>query len=348
MLKTTLLKTRTRSGVRVRGWVGVGLCGLLMVGCGAQVPAKPSASAPLAAQAAVNAVSVMPLGDSITVGYNDLAGGYRRELFQKLSADGLAVDFVGSQNQGPADLRDKDHEGHSGWRIDQIAAQMNGWANTYQPQYVLLMIGTNDIGQNNDLPGAPGRLSALLDQITNKLPGSQVLVATLTLRTDGKDDQVVQFNNALRATVQAKLSAGRKVKLVEMHSALNGNDLPDGLHPSASGYTKMANTWYAALRPLLSNAASVPLPTNQNVQIVNKASNKCLDVYGGPSATGDNVPLVQWDCLGRDQTNQLFKFVPVSSGYYNIQAQHSGKILAVTQARQDNFAPVAQWQLFPE
>jgi len=86
---------------------------------------------------------------------------------------GYKVDFVGSQSNGPASLGDHDHEGHPGWRIDQIDANIVGWLNTYQPHTVLLHIGTNDIGQNYDVPGAPARLSALIDHITATAPAAQ-------------------------------------------------------------------------------------------------------------------------------------------------------------------------------
>ena len=42
----------------------------------------------------------MPLGDSLTDGYN-IPGGYRIELVSRLDADDLDVDFVGSLRNGP-------------------------------------------------------------------------------------------------------------------------------------------------------------------------------------------------------------------------------------------------------
>src|SRR5215472_7541686 len=92
-------------------------------------------------------VKVMPLGDSITDGFV-VPGGYRNGLWQRFTAAGYKVDFVGSLSNGPASLGDHDHEGHSGWRIDQIDANIVGWLNTQQPHTVLLHIGTNDVLQN--------------------------------------------------------------------------------------------------------------------------------------------------------------------------------------------------------
>src|SRR3954467_9425876 len=99
-------------------------------------------------------VRVMPLGDSITEG-TQVPGGYRIGLWQRLAAGGYRIDFVGSQANGPAALGDHDHEGHPGWRIDQIDANITGWLATTTARTVLLHIGTNDVLQNYNLSTAP-------------------------------------------------------------------------------------------------------------------------------------------------------------------------------------------------
>ena len=114
-------------------------------------------------------VRVMPLGDSITDGFN-VPGGYRINLWQRMANGGHTVDFVGSGFNGPASLGDHDHEGHSGWRIDQLDANIVQWLRNSNPRTVLLHIGTNDVNQNFDLPNAPARLSALIDKIRANAP----------------------------------------------------------------------------------------------------------------------------------------------------------------------------------
>src|ERR1051326_5652104 len=103
-------------------------------------------------------VKGMPLGDSITDGYT-VPGGYRIGLWERFGPGKSTVDLVGAQSNGPARLGDHDHEGHSGWRIDQIDANVVGWLNSYQPHTVLLHIGTNDILQNYYIANAPNLLS---------------------------------------------------------------------------------------------------------------------------------------------------------------------------------------------
>ena len=193
----------------------------------------------------------MPLGDSITDGYN-IPGGYRIELEDLLAEDRRSVDFVGSRSNGPASLADREHEGHSGWRIDEIAANVDGWLEAQQPDVVLLMIGTNDILQTYDLAGAPRRLSELIDRITTAVPSATVLVSTLTpLGNAEQDERVRSFNAAIPAIVNGKVAGGKDVELVDMYPALTTGDLADGVHPSSAGYDTMATVWRSALSSVL-------------------------------------------------------------------------------------------------
>ncbi|WP_422769707.1 GDSL-type esterase/lipase family protein [Plantactinospora sp. WMMC1484] len=209
-------------------------------------------------------VRVLPLGDSITDGFN-VPGGYRIDLWQKVVAGGYTVDFVGSQANGPASLGDRDHEGHSGWRIDQIDANIVSWLTTFQPQTILLHIGTNDVFQNRDLPNAPNRLAALIDRITTTAPNAKLFVATIVPAGSASTDaQVRSFNAAIPQIVQTRANAGRQVYLVNMYSALTAADLADGIHPNATGYSKMATTWYNALLAVpssLTDGGTTPTPT---------------------------------------------------------------------------------------
>jgi lysophospholipase L1-like esterase len=210
-------------------------------------------------------VRVMPLGDSITDGFT-VPGGYRIGLWQRLVSGGYRVDFVGSQFNGPAGLGDHDHEGHSGWRIDQIDANIVTWLRTTTPHTVLLHIGTNDVLQNFDLAAAPARLSTLIDHITATVPTAEVFVATIIpLSSSSAEAAARTFNAAIPGIVQGKVNAGRHVHLVDLHAALTTADLADGVHPNATGYDKMAATWFAALRSVSGSigtpGGTTPTPT---------------------------------------------------------------------------------------
>ena len=225
-------------------------------------------------------VRVMPLGDSITEG-TQVPGGYRIGLWQRFTTNGYRVDFVGSQFNGPASLGDHDHEGHPGWRIDQIDANIVGWLQTFTPHTVLLHIGTNDVLQNFNLSTAPNRLSTLLDHITNTAPTAEVFVAQITPLANATQDAAARnFNSAIPGIVQSKVNAGRHVHLVDMHSALTTADLTDGIHPTAGGYDKMAATWFNALRSVpgsIGNQTTVNLLTNGNIE----SGTSGWSVFGG-------------------------------------------------------------------
>jgi len=209
--------------------------------------AVTAATVPEAALAESNGgVKVMPLGDSITDGIQT-PGGYRIGLWQSFTSAGTKVDFVGSLSNGPSNLGDHDHEGHSGWRIDQIDANIVGWLHTYNPRTILLHIGTNDVIQNVNLSGAPSRLGTLLDHITSTVPNAEVFVAQL-IPLSYNDSAIRTFNSAVPGVLQPRVAAGKHLHLVDMHSALTTSDLTDGTHPTANGYNKMAATWLNALK----------------------------------------------------------------------------------------------------
>lgn len=190
------------------------------------------------------AVKVMPLGDSITAGAGSPThSSYRADLYHRLTAAGMNVDFVGSQASGVGP--DPDNEGHSGWTIAQIAEQADNWLATYQPDVVLLHIGTNDVTRGPvGVPAAPARLAALIDQIHADAPAAHIFVAKIIgSRTPARQTQIAAYNAAIPAIVAG---SGPLVHLVDQ-SALNGLDLHDSLHPNEVGYAKMAYRWYTAM-----------------------------------------------------------------------------------------------------
>ncbi len=186
---------------------------------------------------------IMPLGDSNTHG-NNVPGGYRTNL-KTLLPD---INLVGTLQNGPAGLTDRDHEGHPGWRIDEIHANMMPWLKVHQPDQVLLLAGTNDIRLNYNLAQAPNRLSNLIQAITTELPDTDILVASLIPIQDSSMQQQVEiFNQAIPGVVQNLRDQGKKVHYVDMHTVLTSADLADNYHPTAEGYDAMGQKWAEAI-----------------------------------------------------------------------------------------------------
>ncbi|WP_326559923.1 ricin-type beta-trefoil lectin domain protein [Micromonospora sp. NBC_01796] len=279
---------------------GLGLALTTGIALAQAVPAQATtAQAPPVTLAESNGgVRIMPLGDSITDGFN-VPGGYRINLWQRFVASGYTVDFVGSGFNGPASLGDHDHEGHSGWRIDQLDANIVAWLQATNPRTVLLHIGTNDMNQNYDVANAPARLSALIDKIRANAPSVELFVATITPETNPTLQARVQAYNATIPGIVAQ--KGPQTHLVDMFSALTTADLADGVHPNAAGYDKMAARWFTALQsvPASLTPPGVP-PVGSAVSLVNPQSGRCLDVSGVSTVAGAQVHI--WDCHGG--TNQ--------------------------------------------
>jgi lysophospholipase L1-like esterase len=160
----------------------------------------------------------MPLGDSITLGVN---GGYRNELFNSLTAAGCGVNYVGSQSDPYAVIADHDHEGHPGFTISDISSSVDSWLATSQPDYVLLMIGTNDIAWWSAETAAQisDRHALLVDKILADRPNAWVIVATFPPITSA----IIQPNNVDRAQLGHDLNTEIKIRMVAKQAAGKGD-----------------------------------------------------------------------------------------------------------------------------
>ena len=203
---------------------------------------------------------IMPLGDSITAGqhsFQPYPGAYRIQMWDRYQGDGLSLDFVGSQSNGPSQLGDKDHEGRPGWNINKIRNLVNDSTQqllqTHRPDVVLLMIGANDINNSRTLTQMRTDLSNLIDSITQKSPDAYLVVSSLTpmdpaVKGEGKAQKVKDFNALLPDLVNQKVAQGKNVHLVNAGGSLSLSDmLSDGLHPTAAGYHRLGDAWYDSL-----------------------------------------------------------------------------------------------------
>ena len=194
-------------------------------------------------------LKIMPLGDSITYGDGDPGhGGYRTLLGTLLTGDGYQVDFVGSQQSGEGVTSDTDNEGHPGWRIPNIknGIDSEGWLETYQPDIILLHIGSNDLRYGNEVY-APDNLSALLDDILVRLPETHIIVAQIIPTRWGSDSNHRLYNDAIPGIVASK---GEHVSMVDMRNILSKSDFMTLYHPNIDGYDKMAYAWKTAILAL--------------------------------------------------------------------------------------------------
>lgn len=201
-------------------------------------------------------IRILPLGDSLTLGFGSAAEGtgsepgYRLRLRQRLLEAGHDIDFVGSQQNGPAALPDRDHEGHNGFAVPQIAELALQALDDYQPDIVLLMAGTNDqitlFPPSQPPADAAADLEDLLTAIDARAPGIQIVLAQLIPLTLN-DAGVTEYNALLPAIVERRTAAGSHVRLVDMYAIGTERLSSDGIHPTQAGYDMMADIWYPAV-----------------------------------------------------------------------------------------------------
>ena len=101
-----------------------------------------------------------------------------------LRAAGHDIDFVGSQtrNHWGAPLNsdfDLDHEGHWGWRADEILAELDGWLKKNTPDVVLLHIGTNDLGHGEDIPAIAEEIGQIIGRLRQHNGSVTILLAKI-------------------------------------------------------------------------------------------------------------------------------------------------------------------------
>ena len=187
---------------------------------------------------------ILPLGASIVFGQTSPDGnGFRYGLRNQLVYSGNPVNMIGSVHAGA--MADNDCEGWPGYIITQVAAQAE-LSIPSQPNLVLLHVGTNDAVQGIDIQNAAARLGTLIDRLFAAIPGVTVIASTLLPNANSATQaNAAIYNSQIPAMIKTRQAAGRKLTYVDFSSSYwSLTDIgPDGTHPTAGGYIKMAEVW---------------------------------------------------------------------------------------------------------
>jgi acyl-CoA thioesterase I len=212
-------------------------------------------------------IHILPLGDSITQGgRNDRAEyTYRYPLFYMLKDAGYAVEFVGSLVRGLHDDAvwpsrngipfDPHHEGHYGWTTAQVRDKLPGWITTYSapPDIALIHLGSNDETASNYEKAIAEPLKDIIGQLRQSNPRVVVLIGHLI--ANGRKAR------AIRPIVEqmAKETTSPDSPVITVNHHENWHDRPDDTdtdtfdwaHPNPKGQQKMADKWFAGMKPHL-------------------------------------------------------------------------------------------------
>ncbi|MES2657777.1 MAG: Ig-like domain-containing protein [Verrucomicrobiota bacterium] len=219
---------------------------------------------------------IMPLGDSITYGYNGSNAGYRGPLYSLLSPLAADFRFVGSSSERPGFLPSipidqRKHEGHSSYLIQDVFNNLDGFDNARFLQYggperdpnggywltggngtgreplfpdiITMMIGTTEVGNMN---GVETRLRNLITKITTLRPAAKLFVAKIIPMATGQS--VAPYNVIVTNVVADFQAQGKNIYLVDMNTGFPFNGLdPDAVHPNNIGFNWMASRWFEAI-----------------------------------------------------------------------------------------------------
>lgn len=225
-----------------------------------------------------NPLRIMPMGDSITVGYTnaDWSGGafefgYRSGLYTLLSNAGYDFRFIGNSTE-PRTFRDPRttdpawpptlnletlgqaaNNGYAGEDAAFLNGGISSWLANQDPDIILLKIGTNGYAQSDRTA-----LQTLVNTITTTEPACHLIIAQIMPRYTYVQE-VVNYNTWIRDTlVPAQQALGRKVSVVNQYApfltdpavltSIDQTLFSNAInHPSNPGYDKMAQVWFDAI-----------------------------------------------------------------------------------------------------
>lgn len=217
--------------------------------------AAMAAAAPLSAQA----VKICPLGDSITESFAGMPS-YRFHLDRLLCAGGFDFDLVGSMTgvafgaPGDTDF-DQNHEGHSGWSVDDVLPHIGAWTAASMPDIFIVHLGTNDMLRRHTVQSTLDELDEMIDRIRLAQPAATVILAQI-IPMQNRDEG--PLNTGIAALAAAMDTPTSRVVAADLNSNFDSATMRwiDGVHPTQAGEEWIAQRFYDAL------LAFLPAPTD--------------------------------------------------------------------------------------
>ena len=206
--------------------------------------------------------NVLPLGDSITQGEGEHKS-YRYSLWKMLIDANYEFDFVGSleTNHDGVDCWpdylgmefDRHHEGHWGWRADEILSELPYWLGLYDADVVLIHLGSNDVFDEQSAESTTDEIESIIDLLRDDRKDVAVLLAKIIpTYSDSANERIEALNNRLDELGSLMDSLESPVSVVDHNTWFDADeDTYDGVHPNDEGERKMASKWFEAIEDVL-------------------------------------------------------------------------------------------------
>lgn len=204
------------------------------------------------------AVTILPLGDSITAGRIS----YRYPLIERLEKEGYRVRFVGSRvsrmNPNFPQVKQLHHEGYGGKDVQFLAERIQSVYPEHPADIVLLHAGHNQFADRQPIPGVIASTREIIETLRKTNPKVTILLAQVIPSGKlPKYSYIPELNQEL-AKLGAELDTpAQRVVVVNQEEGFDWrvDTRDDRVHPNEQGAKKMADRWYEALVLLLPKRA---------------------------------------------------------------------------------------------
>jgi len=221
----------------------------------------------------IDTLRIHPIGDSITRG--KAGDTYRQYLRKRIKSEmQMEVDFVGSCPHAPdsnadwatypavADSleHDLEHDGWGGFKIHEIISNTKATppfiieelVTNYPSDFILLMIGTNDLYFYYQIKTAHVRLDTLIKKIVNTSAAHLIVASIPPTYVESINNTFNAYNTQAKNIVDFYRLQGKKISYVDINSKMTVLDLlSDVIHPNSSGNKKIADGYFDAINEVL-------------------------------------------------------------------------------------------------
>ncbi len=214
-------------------------------------------------------LKVLTIGDSLTYGVDlELSGttkprvAYRQTLSQNLIDYFGKVAFVGNVDEYTTTITDPylyRHSGYSGYVIEDVyhiekhpgvKPMVDDMMAKYQPDIVIMMLGTNDLGLAVMTSEIIPRWEDFALQIESQLPEDGLLICS-SLPPSNNSTKDTAFNEKIQARTRELANEGYKVGFADPYTPLSENASTylnsDGVHFNSLGYNVIGQVFTEAI-----------------------------------------------------------------------------------------------------
>lgn len=147
------------------------------------------------------------------------------------------------------------NQGINGQRSDEIRARFEADVIANTPQIAVIIAGVNDVYQGRGVAHVEAELAAMYARAT--AAGIKVVAGSIIPYNTATADQNARMH-AINDWIKAQAAAASNLRFVDTRAAVAAPDdpdrlvsSPDGLHPDAAGYRKMADAIERVIRDWL-------------------------------------------------------------------------------------------------